>query len=171
MVSCCAAWLCCTGWWTGPGPRQRSGALRMQSTSTSPPCQTLPGLGPTHQAGVPSLTFWLARRAWITAQTPVISAMCTENINRPFHQHPALSPCCGQMPGKPLAGMCGLLLPRFTAYGQEQHDSFADSIALRVCQGWGAAKEGSTLWLPCCSRAVNIFGEHNMHLLQLSAAS
>lgn len=110
------------------------------STGTSPPCWTLPGLSPTHREGVPSLTSWLARRAWIRAQTPVISAMCAENINRPFHQHPALSPCCGQMPGKLLAEMCGLILPRFTACGQEQHYFFAGSIALRVCRGRGTAK-------------------------------
>lgn len=150
-----------------------SDALHTRSTGTSPPCQTLPGLGPTHWAGVPSLTSWFALRAWIRAQTPVISAMCTENINRPFHQLPALSSRCGQMPGKPLTGVCGLLLPRFTACGQEQHDFFAGSVALRVCQGWGQPKEGATSWLPCCSGTVNISGVHNrkyMHtdLLQLA---
>lgn len=140
MVSCWAAWLCCTGWWTRPGPRQRSDALHTRSTGISPPCQTLPGLGPTHWAGVPSLTSWFALRAWIRAQTPVISAMCTENINRPFHQLPALSSRCGQMPGKPLTGVCGLLLPRFTACGQEQHDFFCWLCCSQGLSGVGTAK-------------------------------
>lgn len=86
------------------GHRQRLDDSHAWGTGTSPSHQTLPVLraGPTRWAGVPNLTSWLALRAWISAQTPVIRAMCTANINRPFHQHPAPSPRCGLMPRKPL---------------------------------------------------------------------
>jgi len=108
--------------------RQRHGHITML-----PDCASAPGWVP-HEAGVPSLASWLARRAWISAQAPVIRAMCTESINKPFRQHPAPSPRCGQMPGKPLAEVRGLLLPRFTACGQEPRYLFAGSIARRVCR-------------------------------------
>lgn len=97
-------------------------------------------LGPTCWAGVPNLASWLARRAWISAQTPVIRAVCTENINRPFHQYPAPSLHCGQMPGKPLTEMRGLLLPRFTACWQKPRYLLASSVAFRACQVLRRAK-------------------------------
>lgn len=78
------------------------------------------------------------------------------------------------MPGKLLAGMCGLLLPRFTACGQNSIIFLLTPLLSGFAKGGGQPKEGTTLWLPYW--AVNIFGVHKrqcMHvgLLQLSAAS
>lgn len=74
---------CCVGWCS----QQRLGACHVWDTGTPTSSRPLPALG-----WAPSLTSRPACRARISAQAPVIRAMCTENTNRPFHQLPAPSP-------------------------------------------------------------------------------